>query len=206
MKPSINKLALSVAVIATIAGAANAQQVASKDPKAVTAGIYAVEPYHSQVVFSISHFGFSNFSGFLSGASGSLQIDPAKISNAKLDVTIPLSSILTTVPPLNDELKGENWFDVTKNPTAEFKSTKVTVSGKDDATIVGDLTLHGVTKPLTLKAHLVGSGTNPLDKSVTLGFEAKGVLKRSDFGIKQYLPLVGDEVELSLAGAFTLQK
>lgn len=207
VKLSIKAVAAMAAIlIATTLSQAQAQPVATKDPKAVKAGTYAVEPYHTQVVFSISHFGFSDFSGAFSGASGTLELDPAKISTAKLEVTIPVQTVLTTVPPLTDQLKGDGWFEASKFPNAEFKSTKVTATGKDSATIAGDLTLHGVTKPVTLRAHLVGSGTNPLDKSFSVGFEANGTIKRSDFDIKQYLPLLGDDVELSIAGAFTLQQ
>jgi polyisoprenoid-binding protein YceI len=157
------------------------------------------------VSFEVSHFGFTDFSGFFSGASGTLQLDPAKVSASKLEVTIPVQSVLTTVPVLDTELKGDKWFDAVQFPNATFVSTKVTSTGKDTATIAGDLTIHGVTKPVMLKARLVGSGTNPLDKSFTVGLEATGTIKRSDFGIKQYLPLVGDEIALKIAGAFVLQ-
>jgi polyisoprenoid-binding protein YceI len=183
-----------------------AQQVTSPDPKTVKAGTYKVEPYQTQVSFSISHFGFTDFSGLFSGAAGTLQLDPSAASASKLEVSIPVSSILTTVPVLDDQLKEDQWFDVAKYPKATFTSTKVTPTGKDSATIAGNLTLHGVTKPVTLKAHLIGSGTNPLDKSFNVGFEAVGAIKRSDFGIKQYLPLLGDDVTLKIAGAFVLQQ
>jgi polyisoprenoid-binding protein YceI len=191
--------------LVAVGSSAVAQQVSSKDPKAVKAGTYKVEPYHSQVSFEVSHFGFTDFSGFFSGASGTLQLDPAKVSASKLEVTIPVQSVLTTVPVLDTELKGDKWFDAVQFPNATFVSTKVTSTGKDTATIAGDLTIHGVTKPVMLKARLVGSGTNPLDKSFTVGLEATGTIKRSDFGIKQYLPLVGDEIALKIAGAFVLQ-
>ena len=183
---------------------ANAQ-VASADPSAVKAGSYKVEPYHTQVEFSISHFGFSNFSGFFSGASGSLTLDPANVGISKLDISIPTQSVLTTVPVLNTQLQGAQWFDAAKYPDAVFVSTSVTKTGSDSAAITGNLTLHGVTRPVTLQAHLVGSGVNPLDKSFTVGFEATGEIKRSDFGIKLYLPLLGDDVTLQIAGAFELQ-
>jgi len=185
---------------------AMAQQISSSNPDAVKAGAYKVEPFHTQIGFSISHFGFTHFSGLFSGASGTLQYDPANVSASKLDVSVPVQSVLTTVPPLNEELKGEQWFDTAKFQTATFTSTKVTSTGKGTVTIVGDLTLHGVTKPVTLKAHLVGSGVNPLDKAFTAGFEATGTIKRSDFGITQFLPLLGDEVHLTIAGAFELQQ
>ena len=181
-------------------------QVSSRDPKTVKAGTYKVDPHHTQVIFSISHLGFTNFSGFFSGASGTLQLDPSNLSASKLEVSIPVSSVLTTVAVLDNQLKNDQWLDVAKYPNATFTSTNVTPIGKDSATITGDLTLHGVTKPITLKAHLIGSGTNPLDKSFNVGFEAVGTIKRSDFAIKQYLPLLGDDITLKIAGAFVLQQ
>ena len=197
----------AVAALLSIAGPLHAEaQVASQDPKAVKAGTYKVEPYHTQVGFSISHFGFTDFSGFFSGASGTLQLDPAKLGVTKLDVTVPVTSVLTTVSVLDDQLKGDQWFDTAKFADATFVSTKITPTGKGTATIVGDFTLHGVTKPVTLKARLVGSGVDPLDKTFTVGFEATGTIARSDFGVKQYLPLLGDEVRLSIASNFKLQQ
>jgi len=205
MKPYI--IAGAVAALLIAASPLHAiAQVASKDPKAVKAGTYKVEPYHTEIGFSISHFGFTDFSGFFSGASGTLQLDPAKLGATKLDVSIPVASILTTVSVLDDQLKGEQWFDTAKFASATFTSTKVTSTGKDTAAITGDFTLHGITKPITLKAHLVGSGVDPLDKTFTAGFEATGTIKRSDFGVKQYLPLLGDEVHLTIAGNFKLQQ
>jgi polyisoprenoid-binding protein YceI len=187
------------------AGLALAQQVASPDPASVKAGTYKVEPYHTQAGFSVSHFGFANFSGVFSGASGNLVLDPAKPSAAKLEVTIPIQSVQTTVAQLDGMLKGDQWFDASKFPTATFTSTKVVLSGKDSAIISGNLTLHGVTKAITLKAHFIGAGVDPLDKSFTAGFEATGTIKRSDFGVSTYVPLVGDNVRLTIAGAFILQ-
>jgi polyisoprenoid-binding protein YceI len=185
--------------------AALAQQVASPDPASVKAGTYKIDPYHTQAGFSVSHFGFTNFSGVFSGASGSLVLDPAKPSAAKLQVAIPIQSVQTTVAKLDEELKGDQWFDAAKFPTATFTSTRVALSGKDTATIAGNLTLHGVTKAITLQAHFIGAGVNPLDKAFTAGFEATGTIKRSDFGVKTYVPLVGDDVHLTIAGAFELQ-
>jgi polyisoprenoid-binding protein YceI len=182
-----------------------AQQVASPDPARVRAGTYKVESYHTQAGFSVSHFGFTNFSGVFSGASGTLVLDPAKPTAARLDVTIPVQSVQTTVAVLDGMLKGDQWFDAAKFPNATFTSTKVVRSGKDTAVISGNLTLHGVTKPIALKARFIGAGVNPLDKSFTAGFEATGTIKRSEFGVSTYAPLIGDEVRLTIAGAFVLQ-
>ena len=113
-----------------------------------------------------------------------------------------MQSVETTVPKLTEELKGDQWFDAAKFPTATFTSTSITPSGKDAATINGTLTLHGVTKPMVLAAHLNGGGVNPLDKAYTVGFEATGTVKRSDFGVSAYVPMVSDDVRLTIAGAF----
>lgn len=197
--------AMSAILIAAATAPQAIAQVSSSDPAAVKAGAYKVEPFHTQVGFSLSHFGFTSYSGLFSGASGTLKLDPATPGNSKLTVTIPVQSVLTTVPSLTEELKGGQWFDAAKYPTATFTSTRVVKTSANTATITGDLTLHGVTKSVTLQAHLVGSGVNPLDKAFTAGFQASGALKRSDFGITQYLPLLGDEVQLTIAGAFELQ-
>jgi polyisoprenoid-binding protein YceI len=167
-------------------------------------GSYKVESYHTQVGFSISHFGFTNYSGLFSGATGSLQLDPAKLGTSKLDISIPVDTVTTTVSKLTDELKGDQWFDTAKFPKATFVSTQV-VPTAEGATVTGNLTLHGITKPVVLHVRFIGAGVNPIDKAYTIGFEAIGTIKRSDFGVKTYLPAVGDEVQLSIAGAFEQQ-
>jgi polyisoprenoid-binding protein YceI len=137
-----------------------------------------------------------------SGASGELKLDPGHPAESTLAVSVPVASVLTTVAPLDAELKGADWFDAAKFPAATFRSTKVTSTGPDSATIDGELTLHGVTRPIALEARFIGAGTNPLDHHLTAGFSASGVIKRSDFGVSKYVPLVGDEVRLTIAGAF----
>jgi polyisoprenoid-binding protein YceI len=208
MKINLVVAGAMAAVLAMTASAAPAiaQQVSSRDPHAVTAGTYKVEPYHTQVTFSVSHFGVSEFSGFLSGGFGTLLIDPATATASRIEISIPVGSILTPAPVLDNMLKSDQWFDAAKYPNATFVSTKVTPTAPDSATVVGKLTLHGVTKQVTLQTRLVGSGTNPMDKTFNVGFEALGTIRRSDFGINQFLPLVGDEVALKIAAAFVLQK
>lgn len=182
-----------------------AAQTASHEPSTVKSGAYAVEPTHTQVGFTLLHMGFSYYSGVFSNVSGSLTLDPATPSASKLDVTIPIDSVATTSTKLDGELKGAEWFDATKYPTATFTSTKVTSTGKDMAKVTGTFTLHGVSKPETLSVHFVGAGVNPLSKKYTIGFEATGTIKRSDFGVKTYVPLIGDDVRLTIAGAFEAQ-
>ena len=181
-----------------------ATQAAGPGLGSAKAGSYKVDPYHTQVGFSVSHFGFTNYSGLFSGATGALQLDPARLSTAKLDISLPVDSITTTVTKLTDELKGDKWFDTAKYPTATFASTKI-VSTANGATVTGNLTLHGVTKPVVLEVRFIGAGVNPIDKAYTVGFEATPPIKRSDFGVTTYVPAIGDEVQLNIAGAFEQQ-
>ena len=174
--------------------------------ESVKMGTYGIDSAHTQVGFSISHFGFTNYAGLFAGATGTLKLDPAHPANDKLDVIIPVDSIVTTVPKLTDELKGGQWFDSANFPQATYNSSRVAVGPGGEITITGNLTLHGVTKPLTLHAHLMGAGVNPIAKKYTVGFEAKGKIKRTDFGVSMYAPALGDEVELLVAGAFELQE
>ncbi len=184
---------------------AQAQTPPTRDPAQIPAGTYAVDPNHTQVGWRVSHMGFSNYAGGFSEASGTLELQPKNPSASKLTIKIPVASVTTTSAKLTDELKGDQWLDGTKFPEMTFVSTKIAPAGKDHAKVTGDLTLHGVTKPVTLDVTLVGAGVNPLDKKMTVGFEATGVVKRSEFGVKTYLPLIGDDLHLTIAGAFEKQ-
>jgi polyisoprenoid-binding protein YceI len=201
-----NRLTLTASAALLLAGASlPALAQATHTPSEVQAGSFAVDTNHTQVGFTLSHMGFSNFSGRLDGVTGTLTLSDGDRSASKLSVNIPAKSFSTSNEKLDGELTSADWFDAAKFPTITFTSTKVTVTKPDTATIEGQLTLHGVTKPITLTAHFVGAGTNPLSKKYTVGFDATGTVKRSDFGVTKYVPLIGDEVELSLHGAFEKQ-
>ena len=194
---------LSAALLfAPLATPALAQAVASTNPAEVQSGTYSVDPLHTQVGFSLLHMGFSHFDGHFAEASGSLTLSVSDPAASKLSVSLPTASVSTPVAKLNEELVAPEWFDAAKFPTISFVSTKVTPLGKDSAKVAGNLTLHGVTKPVVLTAHFVGAGVNPIDKKYTVGFDATGKIKRSDFCVSTYLPLIGDEVTLSINGAF----
>ena len=203
-----NKSAVTASTLLLLAAAslpAGAQPAATRTPSEVQAGAYSVDPYHTQIGFTLSHMGFSNFSGRLSGITGTLTLADGDRSASKISVSVPAKSFSTSVEKLDGELAGADWFDTAKYPAITFISTKVTPTGPGSATIAGDLTMHGVARPVTLTAHFVGAGSNPLNKAYTVGFDAVGTVKRSDFGVTKYVPLIGDEVELSLHGAFEKQ-
>ncbi len=192
------------ALAGTLASAALAQTAAPAihDPARVHAGSYKIDPNHTQVTFGVSHMGFSEYRGRFSGADGTLQIDPKHVASAKLDVSVPVSSVSTTSDKLDGELRSADWLNAGQFPQMRFRSVKVTPTGAGRARIDGELTLHGQTRPVTLQARFMGAGTDPLAKVYTVGFEASGTLNRSAFGVKTYLPLIGDEISLTIAGAF----
>ena len=171
-------------------------------PAAVEPGSYAVEPHHTQVGFTVLHMGFSNYSGRFSDASGELDLQPKSSAASTLRVSVPVASVSTTSAKLDGELKDADWLNATKFPTMTFKSTTVTPGDKGDAKVMGDLTLHGVTKSVTFDARFVGSGVNPLSKRYTAGFLITGDIKRSDFGVAKLVPLIGDDVHVEINASF----
>ena len=199
---------LSATVLAaSIAGAPALAlgQAPDRDPAEVQAGTYAMDPNHTQIVFGVMHMGFTPYYGRFSNPSGTLVLSPKMPADSKLNVIIPAATISTTSEKLDGELKGQQWLDVAKYPQVTFRSTKIVPTSKDAAKVTGDLTLHGVTKPVTLDVHFVGAGVNPLDKAYTVGFQATGEISRSDFDVKTYVPLIGDAVQITLSGAFERQ-
>jgi polyisoprenoid-binding protein YceI len=197
-RPLIAGLSLSLALV----GAAAAQGPANPAPSQVRPGVYAIEPSHTRVLFSVSHMGFTTWYGNFTGASGSLTLDPSAPSASALTVTLPIASVTTTNATLDAELKSPAWLDAAAYPTAAFRSTHVTATGPRTADVAGELTLHGVTRPIVLKVKFNAAGVNPLNKAYTAGFDATGTIKRSDFGVKTYVPLIGDDVDLIISAAF----
>ena len=196
-------IALSAALLAApaLVPAAQAQTV-SHDAATRQAGAYSVEPYHTRVLFSVSHLGFTTWYGEFSNVSGSLNLDPKAVAKSTLEIHIPVASLSTSNTTVDGELKGDKWFDAAQFPEIVFKADKIAETGKNTAKVTGDLTFHGVTRPVTLAVKFNGAGVNALDKKYTAGFEVSGKIKRSDFGVKTYVPLVGDEVDLIISAGF----
>lgn len=174
------------------------------DAARVAAGVYAVDASHSQINWQVNHFGFNDYFGLFGDVQGSLQIDPANLSAAKVDVTIPIASVATSSQGLTSHLKTADFFDVGKFENARFVSTNVMVDGQK-ATIKGNLTMLGVTKPVALETRFEGAGVNPMNKKQTIGFHAATTIRRSDWGMSKYVPMVGDDVKLRISVAFEKQ-
>lgn len=164
---------------------------------ASAAETYKLDPAHTAVTWSLSHFGFSNPSGKFMNVDGTLSLDQKDPAQSKVEVKIPVDLVNTGVPKLDEHLKGKDFFDTATYPEAVFVSNKVEVTGEKTAAVHGSLTLHGVTKPVVLNVTLNKVGEN-LFKKQTAGFSASTTLKRSDFGITTYLPGLGDDVKIEI--------
>lgn len=158
---------------------------------------YKIDPTHTATVFSWNHFGFSTPSANFSDIQGVIKVDNAKPANSSVNVTIPLSSVNTNVPALDKEFQEEAWFNAAKYPNITFKSTKVETKDKKHFKITGDLTVKGITKPVVLDAVLNKQGEHPMAKVPAIGFNATTSFNRSDFGLGNYVPNVGDKITVN---------
>ncbi|MDE8555041.1 YceI family protein [Pantoea vagans] len=160
---------------------------------------YQLNPEHTSVIVAWNHFGFSNPTADIPDATGTLVFDKDHPEASRVDVTLPVSKIDSHVAALTKEFKGAEYFDTAKYPTATFRSTKVVAKGDNKFDVEGNLTLKGITKPVTLHATLNKQGEHPMVKKQTIGFDATGTFKRSDFKLDKYVPAVSDDVTLTLS-------
>lgn len=157
---------------------------------------YTIEPTHTSVTFFWDHAnGLSRMNGKFMNAVGTVTLDEANPAASKIDVSFAIDGINTGVPALDNHLKAADFFDAAKYPTATFKSTKVEPTSATTAKVTGDLSLHGVTKPVTLDVTL----NKVTDDKKKAGFNAKGTIKRSEFGISRAIPVVSDEIDLEIS-------
>jgi polyisoprenoid-binding protein YceI len=204
---------LHVAAAVFLSSAAVAQAPVSapgsRNPAAVSGGTYSVDPDHSLVVWTVDHLGFSPYTGIFGDVTGTLILDPRKPGAAKVDVTIPVSKVVTASAGLTQHLLrpgkggGKPDFFGASPADARFVSTRVAVAGQK-ARITGDLTLNGVTRPVVLDASFYGAGKMPagMGGQENVGFRATGTIVRSQFGLGFAVPMVGDEVKLDISAAF----
>lgn len=159
---------------------------------------YEIDPNHTLVLASWSHFGFSHPTANFGQADGSIVYDADDVSASSVQVTLPLSGLTSFVPDFDDHLKSDDFFDAAKYPNATFKSTKVESAGEGKLKVTGDLTIKDVTRPVVLDVTLNKAAVQPNGGREAIGFDATATIKRSDFGVGKYVPNVGDEVTLRI--------
>ncbi len=195
-------LALAQTLVSAPARAADPSTGPSADPTQVRAGAYRLDPDHAKITWSLSHLGFSTYYGQITDVTGDAYLDPKDSAKIRLKVVIGTDSITGVNPKLDAHLKAPDFFDTAKFPSATFAATSVEATSPTTARVTGDLTLRGITKSIAFDATFNQAGIHPVDKTYTVGFDGRAVLKRSDFGIDAYLPMLGDEVVLRLEGEF----
>jgi polyisoprenoid-binding protein YceI len=210
------KLWLAIGALALLGACAPEQNAAPAQETAVVhdspAGEYTLDPSHADLSFRVSHIGFSMYTARFTAMEAVLQFDPAQPEAMSVAATIDVRSLTLPAPPpgFTEEMLGPNWFDAAQFPQISFRSTGVELTGANTARILGDLTLHGNTKPITLEATFNGGyAGHPMEPRGRIGFSAQGSFRRSDFGIAYGIPApgsnmgVGDEVEVIIEAEFS---
>lgn len=166
-------------------------------PAAAELETYTVDPAHTRPTYEVSHFGYSMQRGRFNKTSGKITLDTAA-KKGSADITVDTASVDSGVPKLDEHLRSEDFFNATKNPQITFKSNNFTFDGDKVKSSTGDLTINGVTKPVTLTATVFQCAPNPMNKKKQCGADLTTTIKRSDFGMKYALPVLGDDVTLRI--------
>jgi polyisoprenoid-binding protein YceI len=203
----MRRLAL-FACFASLVGVASAAGV-STDPRQAPPGTYQMETRHTQVLFAIPHLGLTDYYGRFEKVTGTLTFNPAAPEKSAVSVTIDTSSANVMSSELMGEIVGPSVFDSGKFPTATFVSKTVERTGPASGKMTGDLTIHGVTRPVTFDVTFNGGVQSPMGGAAyALGFHATAIVKRSDYGLDKMMwtSFVGDEVRLTIEAMFQQQK
>ncbi|PZO05234.1 MAG: hypothetical protein DCF29_08650 [Alphaproteobacteria bacterium] len=188
-------------------GAVVARTQATQVPAEVRAGTYALDAAHGKITWSVNHLGFSTYYGQFVNVQAELKLDPANPSASTLTATIPLTDVDSNSDGLDTHLQTADFFDTANHPTATFVSRSITIDADDptEADVLGDLTIRGVTRPVTMEVEFNQAGPS-MGNTYKVGFDGEATIKRSEFGVNYALPAVSDEVKLHLEGEFVLQQ
>lgn len=157
---------------------------------------WTLDKAHSKLGFSITHMKISEVDGIFKNFDVKVNSTKPDFTDAQIEMTADINSVNTDNDMRDGHIKGEDYFNAAKFPTMVFKSTSMKKTGAKTYVVTGNLTLHGVTKVVTLNATLNGMGENPMSKKMMAGFKVTGVIKRSDFGVGEESAMLGNEVKL----------
>jgi polyisoprenoid-binding protein YceI len=161
------------------------------------ADTYSIDPNHTHATFAFQHLGFSTFHGKVPARTGTIVLDRSA-KTGKIDVEFDPKALVTGVPKFDEHLRSGDFFEVAKHPSATFKSSKLTFENDAPKEVQGELTIKGITKPVTLRVNLFHCGDHPMAKVPACGANATASIKRSDFGMSYALPAVPDEIALEI--------
>ena len=174
----------------------------SQNEARVPAGRYEIDPDHCSITFDVDHFKYSRFTMRFDRKRGQLDWNEGGLDRSTASVTIDAASIDTNVPLLDKMVKSGSMLDVERYPEIRFASTRFERTGESRGTLTGDLTIHGVTQPVTLDVTFNGFAPDPLTKKDTLGFSADGHFSRARFGLATWYPAVGDDIHVRVQAEF----
>lgn len=168
---------------------------------------WKADPMHSKLAFSVTHLGISDIDGLFKTFDLSVSTNKADFSVAVFDLSVDVASIDTAVEMRDNHLRSADFFEVEKYAKMTFKSTSIKKNGKDKYKLSGDLTLHGITKPVTLDLWYRGTVENPQSKATTAGFQITGSINRADFGVGPNFPppMISNEVKIKADGELIKQ-
>jgi polyisoprenoid-binding protein YceI len=164
---------------------------------AFAADSYTIDPLHTFPRFRINHLGFSTMQGRFDKTSGKVTLDRAA-KTGSVELAIETASVSTGFVKRDDHLKSPDFFNAAEFPTITYKSTAIHFKGDTPSSVDGNLTISGVTKPVTFTIDAFNCGANPMNKKEECGADASADIKRSDFGVKYGVPNIGDDVKLIL--------
>ena len=197
-------LALAALVLSGCTTLTSALLAPKIDPAAtrLAPGDFVLDAAHAALVFRINHLGYSDYVGRFDRFEASLSGDAAAPAQAQVAALIDMSSLNIANPEFAAELMGPDWFDAAAHPQALFRSTAIELTGDSTAQIRGDLTLRGITRPISLSAKLNGSAYDPLRRADVIGFSASTRINRSDFGIDRFSGLLTETVQIEIEAEF----
>lgn len=167
-------------------------------PAVAQSAQWQLDPAHSSAQFAVRHMGISTVRGTFTKLSGTARYEPADSKNDSVEVTIETASVDSRVEMRDNDLRSDHFFDVQKYPTMTFRSTKLESAGTDKLKITGDLTIRGITKPVTLDVEGPSKPFNDGQGHLHMGVSATGTVNRTDFGMTGYPGMVGNEVQLTI--------
>ncbi|MGN8109183.1 YceI family protein [Paraburkholderia sp. 22098] len=174
----------------------------SQNEARVPVGRYDLDHDHCSITFDVEHFKYSRFTMRFDRKTGQLDWNEGGLERSSVSVTIDAASIDTNVPLLDKMVKSPSLLDVERYPEIRFVSTKFERTGEARGALTGDLTIHGVTQPVTLDVTFNGFAPDPLTKKDTLGFSAEGHISRAKFGLATWYPAVGDDIHVRIQAEF----
>jgi polyisoprenoid-binding protein YceI len=168
----------------------------------ISPGTYVPDDRHAYISFSYSHLGLSNPQLFFTDFDATLELNGSNIGDSSVNIVIDAASIDSAIPELDDDLRSDRFFDVVNHPDITFQSTSYEQSSESTGQLTGDLSVRGVSNPVTLDVKINSAAMNRMTRKEMLGVSATGTINRSDYGLDTLLPMVGDEVSLEIQVEF----